>query len=222
MNQISEIANLFQLYYEFKKPITYKMSLAPPVLNPSTLYKEEAKRDATRIKIYNGVLTQIYNKVKAVARIAGNEKALWYVVPEFLPGYPRFDTGDAIIYIVWNLRNTGYTVHYTHPNLLYITWKAYDERYHKIDSPWSQVLQSAKSNIERMDTQNSIFLDVPKQQSYNSDKTVEVKRKTILKKTMEYQPLSDVKPMPYNQVPAQQKTGTQLPGQLSDRHISFV
>ena len=86
-------------------------SLAPPVLAPSSLYKEEAKRDATRIRIYNMVLTQIYNKVKAVSRIPGNEKSLWYVIPEFIPGTPRFDMGDAVLYIVWN------PVSYTHLTL---------------------------------------------------------------------------------------------------------
>ena len=47
----------------------------PPMLVPSSLYKEEAKRDSTRIRIYNMVLQQIYNKVKAVARVPGNEKS---------------------------------------------------------------------------------------------------------------------------------------------------
>jgi hypothetical protein len=187
------------------------MSLAPPSINPASLYKEEAKRDATRIKIYNGVLTQIYNKIKAIARIPGNEKALWYLIPEFLPGYPRFDPGDAVIYIVWNLRNTGYKVEYTHPNLLYITWKSYDERYHKVDSPWSQVLQSAKvSHTQEIETHQQ------------TEKSIEIgKRKTILKKTVEYQPLAP-NPTSYLQPPQEQQKGIQLPGQLSQNHVSFV
>ena len=195
------------------------MSLVPPVLNPSSLYKEEAKRDATRIKIYNGVLSQIYNKIKAVARIAGNEKTLWYVVPEFLPGFPRFDVGEAVLYIVWNLRNVGYKVEYTHPNLLYITWKSHDERYHQEESPWSQVLQMAKANKpepEKSYVSPSLIT--------HSEKTVEIaKRKTILKKTNEYQPLTDSKPtIPSYTSNAPTQTVERLPGQLSDRHISFV
>ena len=184
------------------------MSLAPPSINPASLYKEEAKRDATRIKIYNGVLTQIYNKIKAIARIPGNEKALWYLIPEFLPGYPRFDPGDAVLYIVWNLRNTGYKVEYTHPNLLYVTWKAYDERYHKVDSPWSQVLNSAKAHTQEIEPQQT-------------EKSIEIgKRKTILKKTVEYQPMTQNQTQHF-QPPLEQK-GIQLPGQLSQNHVSFV
>jgi hypothetical protein len=182
------------------------MSLVPPVLNPSSLYKEEAKRDATRIRIYNGVLSQIYNKIKAVARIAGNEKTLWYVVPEFLPGFPRFDTGEAVLYLVWNLRNAGYTVEYTHPNLLYITWKLHDERYHKTESPWSQVLQLAKSKK-----------DTPKEEV---EKPIEIKRKSILKKTTEYQPQPEK--TTYSSLYPQSNPTSNLPGQLSEKHISFV
>jgi len=49
-------------------------SLLPPSLPPSQLYTDEARRDATRIRIYNMVLSQIYNKIKAVARVPGNQK----------------------------------------------------------------------------------------------------------------------------------------------------
>lgn len=205
------------------------MSLVPPVLNPSSLYKEEAKRDATRIKIYNGVLTQIYNKVKAVARIPGNQKALWYVVPEFLPGYPRFNTGEAVIYIVWNLRNAGYQVEYTHPNLLLISWKSHDDHYHQTDSPWSQVLQMAKTN--KPEPQKSIFVESLRPAEKQPDRTIEVaKRKSVLKKTVEYQPITSSKPNVYASMyptPAPVQTSpappkSTLPGQLSDKHVSFV
>jgi len=166
-------------------------SLVPPNLNPSSLYKEEAKRDTTRIRIYNNVLTAIYNRVKAVARIPGNEKSLWYVVPEFIPGTPRFDIGDAILYIVWNLRNTGYTVNYTYPNLLWISWKAHDEHYRTVDSPWSQVLNAAKYNPAPT-THSSIL----KPQAPTVTPIHIQKRKTALKKTVEFKPTEELIPNP--------------------------
>lgn len=198
-------------------------SLVPPVLNPSSLYKEEARRDATRIRIYNTVLTAIYNRVKAVARIPGNEKSLWYIVPEFIPGTPRFDMGDAILYIVWNLRNSGYTVSYTHPNLLFISWKSHDDYYRTVDSPWSQVLNAAKTQIivAKETTQSPIM------KPQNTTTLLEIqKRKTPLKKTVEFKPTNEL-------IPNQQLTSNpsivtamyssqKLPGQLNDKHISFV
>jgi len=202
-------------------------SLAPPVLNPSSLYTEEAKRDATRIRIYNSVLQQIYNKIKAISRIPGNEKALWYVVPEFLPGTPRFDIGDAILYLVWNLRNIGYTVEYTHPNLLYISWRSHDERYRRVESPWSQVLNAARTNVHQTPAPTTISA----RPAIIRTQPDVVKRQTPLKKTVEFKPTPDIVPPTTNPTITNTMYGSlghsmpqapRLPGQLSANHISFV
>ncbi len=119
-------------------------TLIPPALAPSSLYREQAKRDATRIKTYNSVLNQIYGKIKAISRIPENDRTLLYLVPEFIPGTPRIDVGDCVIYLVWNLRNVGYKVTYTHPNLLFISWKDHDTIYQTKESPYAIVLESAR------------------------------------------------------------------------------
>jgi hypothetical protein len=119
-------------------------TLTPPLLPPSTLYSEQARRDATRIKIYNSVLSQIYNKIRAIAKIPENERTLLYIVPEFIPGTPKIDVADCVLYLVWNLRNVGYQVTYTHPNCLFISWKAHDSLYRDRESPWAKVLTSAR------------------------------------------------------------------------------
>lgn len=205
-------------------------SLVPPVLNPSSLYKEEAKRDATRIRIYNSILNQIYSKIKATARIVGNPKALWYIMPEFIPGTPRFDMGDALLYVVWNLRNIGYKVQYTHPNLLLISWQDYDERYRTTESPWSQVLHTARAQVLSGATSPTTYSSILKPQPATAPSPEIVKRKTALKKTVEFKPTStdpvrstnpsivsamisgaDTPPLP-----------PRLPGQLSEKHVSFV
>jgi len=203
-------------------------SLVPPMLVPSSLYTEEAKRDSTRIRIYNMVLQQIYNKIKAIARIPGNEKSLFYIVPEFIPGTPRFDIGDAILYIVWNLRNIGYQVHYTHPNLLYITWKAHDEIYRKHESPISQVMNAVRG------VASGYKVPVPKPALHptaTAPMPEVIKRKTPIKKTVEFKPEAETIPTPIPPITkslVMSATGgagsniPRLPGQLSERHISFV
>jgi hypothetical protein len=205
-------------------------SLVPPILNPASLYKEEARRDATRIRIFNMVLTQIHNKIKAIARIPGNEKSLWYLVPEFLPGTPRFDIGEAIVYIVWNLRNTGYEVHYTHPNLLFISWRAYDERYKVAESPWSQVLKTARETVLTTPAP-SLISHVTHPQPVTGPTPEIVKRKTPLKKTVEFKPTADLIPTESTNptiVSAMYSSGPpaptqlKLPGQLGEKHVSFV
>ena len=204
-------------------------SLMPPILNPSSLYSQEAKRDATRIRIYNSVLQQIYTKVKAIARVPGNEKSLWYVVPEFIPGTPRFDVKDCIVYLVWNLRNAGYKVDYTHPNLMFVSWRNHDEKYKQQESPWAQVLGAAREQVlytvptrpktatatVRPMTMDPPPISVAQRSSLIPDHITatesENKRKSILKKTTEYRPISA------QPVPQKELTGT-----LTPRHISFV
>lgn len=209
-------------------------SLIPPLLNPSSLYKEEARRDATRIRIYNMVLMQIYNKVKAIARIPGNEKSLWYIIPEFIPGTPRFDIGDAVLYIVWNLRNTGYTVAYTHPNLLFISWKSHDERYRQVESPWSQVLNTVRNTGFSGSTEPTTISHITRPAAATVTPTEIQKRKTALRKTVEYIPSMTTVPTPlpatnpsivnvmYTSANTIAPAQSRLPGQLSAKHVSFV
>ena len=203
-------------------------SLVPPLLIPSSLHKEEARRDATRIRIYNTILQQIYNKVRAVSRIPGNEKYLTYVVPEFIPGTPRFDMGDAILYTVWNLRNASYTVEYTHPNFLFISWKKHDEHYKQVDSPWSQVLATARSAVLHP-TETTISHIIRPQAATVTPIEIQ-KRKTALKRTVEFNPTIAIAPQTavnpsvlsamYSSVQA--PAPVRLAGQLPDKHVSFV
>lgn len=217
----------FGMLCKLKYAVLIKMSgsLIPPVLNPSSLYTEEARRDATRIRIYNSVLQHIYNKVKAVSRIPGNDKSLWYIVPEFIPGTPRFDMGDAILYLVWNLRNSEYVVNYTHPNLLYVSWRSHDEYYKLVDSPWSKVLRTAR-DIALTGGPTTVSPFTRSQVSNTTPDDIQ-KRKTALRKTVEFRPPSITPSNPSIANAMYSSAGgpsppPRLPGQLSDKHVSFV
>ena len=203
----------------------------PPVLDPASLYKDEARRDATRIRTYNVILNQIYNKVKATARIVGGDKAIWYVVPELVQGAPRFDMGDAILYIVWNLRNVGYTVDFTYPNGLYVSWRSHDERYHMSESPWSKVLASARESALTSVASEPTVISYARAAPALSTPQDIIKRKTVLKKTVEFKPAAETIPRTsnpsimgamYSSAAPPAAPVSRLPGQLSERHVSFV
>lgn len=201
-------------------------SLLPPVLSPSSLYTQEAKRDATRIRTYNMILSMIYNKIKAASRIAGGDKAIFYLIPELIPGTPRFDMGDAVLYIVWNLRNAGYAVEYTYPNALFVSWRAHEARYRTVDSPWSKVLESARTAV--LHTPPPTLVSDAK--SAPAPPPEITKRKSVLKKTVEFNPGPSLAPASTNPgiVAAMYSSAapalptSRLPGQLSEKHISFV
>lgn len=198
--------------------------LLPPVLNPASLYKEEAKRDATRIRTYNMILSQIYNKIKASSRIPGGEKAIFYVIPDIIPGTPRFDMGDAVLYIVWNLRNVGYVVEYTYPNALFVSWRAHDNIYRAVESPWSKVLNATRELVLKGETTPTLV-----SHATSTPPAEVIKRKSVLKKTVEFKPVVTT-PQVTNPVVNSGILGStpvpppiaRLPGQLSEKHVSFV
>jgi hypothetical protein len=119
---------------------------APPKLDPSTLYNEQEKRDALKLKTYNNILESAHNKIRVFSRMPNNDKTLLFVVPEFVIGVPRFNTRDCILYLVWNLRNSHFDVQYYHPNLLHISWKRHDDQYREQRNPIVQTMRNALDN----------------------------------------------------------------------------
>lgn len=67
----------------------------------------------------------------------------FYDVPEWSPGCPRYDVKDAILYLVWNLRHTGFKVIYMGQNRLLINWKEQSVQYYTEDSPIRQAMMAA-------------------------------------------------------------------------------
>lgn len=105
-----------------------------PMLKPSALFEERASRDKSRLKAYNQLLEQIYNRVKTSAQVAGNTWII-YTVPPFVFGLPKIDLEDCVVYLVFQMRQAGYEVRYTYPNLLFISWKHHERNYILQESP---------------------------------------------------------------------------------------
>ena len=138
---------------------------------------------------------------------------------------------DAILYIVWNLRNIGYKVSYTHPNFLFITWQDYDDRYRTSESPWSQVLNTARAQVLSGAATPTTVSHVVKPQATTAPSAEITKRKTILKKTDEFKPSTPstgIRTTNPGIVGIMMGGGAppppaeRLPGQLSEKHVSFV
>ena len=105
-----------------------------PVLKPGALFEDRAARDKARLKAYNQLLEQIYTRVKTASRVAGNNWII-YTVPPFVFGLPKIDLEDCVVYLVFQLRQVGYEVRFTYPNLLFISWKHHERNYILQDSP---------------------------------------------------------------------------------------
>ena len=92
-------------------------------LNMDELFAKKQQQDLNLLNNYNKILVRIHNKIKYVSRQLINEQCCWYVMPEMMIGIPKYDYKDCTAYVMEKLRENGFVVRYTHPNLLFISWK---------------------------------------------------------------------------------------------------
>lgn len=115
----------------------------PPQLTPASLFSEQAKLDAIRLQVYNRILANVHQKIRFTSGLPNSPQMTNYDVPEWQPGCPRFDVKDCILYIVWNLRNSGFRVLYISPNRLLVSWKEQSIQYYQEGSPIRQAMMAA-------------------------------------------------------------------------------
>lgn len=126
------------------------MSGEAPKLEPRQLFEGRVRRDAAKLRAYNQILTQIQSRIKTTAGLPGNPNYLLYTVPPFILGLPAIDLQDCIVYVVHQLRTGGYEVRFTYPNLLFISWKHYEQEYMREQNPITQAMKPpAPSNTSK-------------------------------------------------------------------------
>jgi hypothetical protein len=87
------------------------------------LYEKKKQYDLNTVTTYNKILKRIHHRIKNVSNQHIDVQYCWYVVPEVMIGVPRYDNGACIAYVIDKLQENGFIVKYTHPNLLFISWK---------------------------------------------------------------------------------------------------
>jgi hypothetical protein len=92
-------------------------------LNLDELYNKKQQQDLNVLNNYNKILQRIHNKIKYVSKNVVNDNCCWYLMPEMVIGVPKYDYKDCTAYIIDKLRANGFVVRYTHPNLLFISWR---------------------------------------------------------------------------------------------------
>jgi hypothetical protein len=112
-----------------------------PKLEPRNLFEKRVARDRSRLRAYNQLLAQIHNRISTTAQLPGNANYLIYTVPPFILGLPALDLQDCVVYIVHQLRTSGFMVRFTYPNLLYISWAHYEQEYMREQNPITQAMK---------------------------------------------------------------------------------
>ena len=98
-------------------------------LNLDELYDQKKQEDLAKLYTFNRILTRVHDKIKVAARQKNSQQFCWYLVPEMLIGVPNYDKNACITYLISKLEENDFVVRYTHPNLLFISWKHYVPNY---------------------------------------------------------------------------------------------
>ena len=119
-------------------------------LNLDDLYERKQQQDLNTLALYNRILARIHTRIKLVSRQQTKEQHCWYLMPETIIGVPKYDHGACTAYIIDQLKDNGFVVKYTHPNLLLISWAAHCPSYvrNEIKKKTGIVVDSAGNKID--------------------------------------------------------------------------
>ena len=123
------------------------MNEQTPQLEPSELYNKRKSKDAARLRAYNKILEQIYNRIRVMSKLPNHQCYLLYTIPPFIFGLPKLDMEDCAVYIVYQLRTSGYDVRFTFPNLLYISWIHHEKSYLVEQSPIMMAMMESAEKV---------------------------------------------------------------------------
>ena len=123
--------------------------LGVPQLAAASLFDARLKKDQARHRAYNQILEQALQKVAHSASQPNQPTFVYYNVPPFVLGLPALDLQDCVVYIVHQLRNQGYEVRYTYPNLLWISWAQHERKYFMEKNPIVQSMLPKMAGPEK-------------------------------------------------------------------------
>ena len=143
----------------------YKPPIQPPLpkLNPNELYERRIRRDQSRLRAYNQVLEQIHNRIYTASQLPNHPADILYTVPPFILGLPKLDLEDCIVYLVFQLRQAGFEVRFTYPNLLYISWRHHEKEYLLHQNPIVQAMLPPEQKKSKKSANSVSFSPIAQQ-----------------------------------------------------------
>ena len=115
------------------------------MINIHQLHKEIDNREKQKYNTYQSVLDKCYYRIAKI-NSKSNDCYCVFVVPTFMFGVPLYDVTKCIIFIMEKLISKGFKVVYTHPNLLYISWKEKPPTNPELESSSVGLLTSGSQN----------------------------------------------------------------------------
>tara|TARA_Y100000389_G_C17462572_1_gene522948 strand:+ start:2081 stop:2653 length:573 start_codon:yes stop_codon:yes gene_type:complete len=93
------------------------------MVNIDSLHREKDDKLEKKKAVFVKILQDCHNKIKLSAKNSKEHNNCFYAVPKYKFGVPLYDMKGCILFLTKSLVNNGFDVWYTHPNLLFISWK---------------------------------------------------------------------------------------------------
>jgi hypothetical protein len=175
-------------------------------LNLDELYEQKKQEDLAKLYTFNRILTRVHEKIKVAARQKNSQQFCWYLVPEMLVGVPNYDKNACITYIISKLEENDFVVRYTHPNLLFISWKHYVPNYVRteIKKKTGTVIDKFGNYVSEADAESSPAADGNdmNMMMYNNKGAAAAAAAAAKKPAGDFKPITSYKPtgnLIYNQ-----------------------
>ena len=91
-------------------------------INIDELYTRKRELENNKLKIYKNILNRVHKKIKISSRQQHNNQYTFFIIPEFIVGVPMYDIASCTAFIIDKLKENGFVIKYTYPNLLFISW----------------------------------------------------------------------------------------------------
>jgi len=184
-------------------------------INLDELYERKQQQDLNTMTLYNRILARIHARIKTVSRqqtkeqfcwyimpetIIGvpqqtKEQFCWYIMPETIIGVPKYDYGACTAYVIDQLRENGFIVKYTHPNLLLISWANWCPSYvrNEIKKKTGIVIDGKGSRVDKNKNNDGDRIDIDENPNELMFHRKSVNGETI-KPAKEYKSIDTYKP----------------------------
>lgn len=152
------------------------------VLNMDELYERKRIHYEMKLNTFRKILKRIFKRIKLSSRKYPDHQYIYYEIPQFIIGTPRYHMEELIEYLVHKLKENGFLVKYIHPHILFITWAHY--------IPYHERLQYKMKTGITIDEFGNKIERAPRKQE-------DIKQKKILydKKEKKYKQIDDLKPI---------------------------
>ena len=164
-----------------------------PFVNIDQLHKNQQDKLKRRYEIYEKILVRCHNKIKNTANHPDNMGFCFFEIPRYVYGTPLFDIKGCVVYMVNSLVKNGFDVRYTHPNLLFISWKHWVPTYvrNEIKKKTGKNIDEYGNIVENNLNSNNRQYEYNNANSYNN---IIVNKETNNSKNKDYKDIKTYKP----------------------------